>query len=489
MAQIQFNSAFQTNNAVLQENNLTTIGHQLDHATSYLFVGLPVDAASFSGNNAIGVLYSYDATGNVIGEYKGEISRQYKLPGNQVEAFQFYVYPEKGGGNYNKLPSATILLDVGNEALTPNTDYKTSSDFKPANLDAFISKAPVIDPINIPTDATDNPLDPPGPLDQGWNPGGPDTTPDPTNGKVDVVDPPPSDKPINTNNSELPPKEVVDLNTGDGEKHTLDIKDPTTPDHKPPPNTTIDVSTDGGETWEEHKPGDEITTGEKDVLVVVDTHEKPNPDGQPTHDLELVVDSGTDKEVDTGITPVDPNAPPTPGGPDTTPDPAKGVIEVVPQKPANEGSPDTITQLNTNEGEKLTFEVDNKAPPGEKPTNLNNPDIFVSTDNGHTWGHVDPGKEITAGKDDVLVAVDISKNPDKGTGNTETFTLVVNPGKPNEVDIPVQIIDNGSGIITHQISEATTNYSGHDVLNAPRDSHTPLVGQIVYDDHGSVCIL
>ena len=82
MAQIQFYNAFQTNNAVLQENALTTAGHKFDNATSYLFVGLPAHAPSFAGNNAIGVLYSYDAAGQVIGEYTGEISRQYKLPGN-----------------------------------------------------------------------------------------------------------------------------------------------------------------------------------------------------------------------------------------------------------------------------------------------------------------------------------------------------------------------------------------------------------------------
>lgn len=484
MAEILFKSAYQTNNAALQENTLKTLGHPLDNAASYLFVGLPADVGSFSGNNAIGILYSYDAFGEVIAEYKGEISRQYKLPGNQVEAFQFYAYPEQGGKNYNKIASATFLLDVGSQALTPNTSYTTSSDFKPADLNPFISKAEIVVPNTIPVDATNNPLDPPTPLDEGWAPGGPDTTPDPVDGKVEFVPPSNPDKPSNTNGSELPEKEIIQINAGDGEKHTLDIRDPTTPDHKPQPFTDIYVSTDGGETWEEHKPGDEITTGEKDTLVVVDTHNNPKPETNPPHDLELVIDSATDKEVKTPISPLDASAP-LPGGPDTTPDPQKGVIEATPKDPTNAGSPDAIVQLNTPEGEKLTFEVENKAPPGGSPTNLHNPEIFVSTDNGHSWDHVDPGEEIQAGKDDVLVAIDISNNPDKGTGITEGFILVINPGKQNEIDIPVTIVDNGGGTISRPIDEKTVNYSGHDVPTAPRD--VPVVGLQPYDDHGSIC--
>lgn len=450
MPQIQFNTAFRTNDAVLQENSLKTTANVLDGAKTYLFSSNPPSAASFStsGNNVVGTLYSFDAAGNVISAYEGEISRQIKDKG-QVEAFQFYVYPSKDG-NLNSIPSETILLDVGSQPLIGGADYKTSSDFKPSSLNDFITKNPTVTP---PKDI--------------------DTTPDPTDGTVDVVPQRPGDE---------RPDEITQLNTKDGDKVVIDVKDP---DGKPiPEDTKIFVSDDGGETWDEHKPGDEITAGKDDLLVVIDKPKDPGPHDFPAKEVILVVDPGTKDEIDISVKPVDDT--PIPGGPDTTPDPTDKPIDILPPEEFNSASPDAIVELNTKEGEKFKIDVVDKPPPGsDGTTGLDNTDIYYSTDNGKHWDEYTPGKEIVAGKDDVLVAVDITKEKYEGDGKPQKFELVATSEDGTKTSTFVEIVDDGKGTITKDITADTVNYSGANVTDAPKANG--LAVQYLYDDHGSVC--
>lgn len=350
MAQIQFNSVYRTNDTYLQGNTLKTTASALDGAATYLFVGTPPDAPSFSGNNAIGTLYSFDASGKVIGEYYGEISRQFKLSGNNIEAFQFYKYPGNSS-SYNTTASETFLLDVGSQALTGNTTYTTSSDFKPTNLNAFITANPTVDPTPNPT---------------------PTPTPDPT----------------------------------------------------------------------------------------------PDPTPEPT-----------------------PDPPPTPGGPDTTPDPTDGKIIVTPEyEKYNEGSPNVVFELNTEKDEIIIIDVKDEATPGKNPTdNLDQANIFYSTDGGEKWNKYTDGQEISASEKDVLVAVDITKEQDNTAGTTEQFALYINEGKPDQVVSYATIVDNGQGAITQKIDANTVNYTGADNASASRDLELALFNVQTVNDHGVEC--
>lgn len=151
MSSLLFTLAYLGSPTTLEGNVVTAIKLlNAPQAVRYVFVGNPPEATSFSGtsgNNVIGTLFALASDGSTVASYEGEISRQVKDKGI-VEAFQMYVYP-KGTTDYNRIESTTLLLDVDGQLgpISIGTPIKTSSDFKPDNLNAL---PPYVPPTNPP---------------------------------------------------------------------------------------------------------------------------------------------------------------------------------------------------------------------------------------------------------------------------------------------------------------------------------------------------
>ena len=446
MPQMQFSYAYRTNDAVIQQNRLSTLPDLLDGAVTYLFASNPPDAGAFatSGNNVIGILYSFDASGAVLGAYEGAISRQIKENG-RVEAFQFYGFPSDSA-DFNRTPSLTVLLDVGGKSLSGGVTYGTSSDFKPSSLTPFITANPTVSP---PQDT--------------------DLTPDPDDGTVDLVPQQPGDD---------APDEITQVNAGEGEILTFEVRDPDgTPVDE---EIEVFVSDDGGETWTEYTPGDEIVAGEEDVLIAVGQPDDPGSD-----DVVLIINPGEEDEIETIVDTI--GETPIPGGPDTTPDPIGAPIEILEPEDFNAASPDAVIILNTAEGETFVIDISDQAAPGsESTTGLDDASVLYSTDGGQQWREYMIGDEITAGQNDVLVAVNIQNEKYEGNGRPQQFQLTAVSDNGDIATAFVRIVDDGAGVVTADITKDTVDYAGANIVDAPRENGLPQ--QYVYDGHGAICV-
>lgn len=145
----------------------------------------------------------------------------------------------------------------------------------------------------------------------------------------------------------------------------------------------------------------------------------------------------------------------------------------------NENSPRAVFTMNVTPGLELTLDVVNAAQSGKSPTggnegkpndSLDNAPIYYSLDGGATW-HLYTGP-IIAGNVPVLVAVDITNERDDVYEGEEQLKLVVTSG-----DLTAEgyssIFDNGTGTVTKEITEQTTNDTGANDPTVIKDDDSP----------------
>ena len=137
-----------TPSTALLEQNSITLGAALTDGsgaaiTRTLFVSDPESAATYSGNNVRGWLYTIDSTNHVVQRFYGEMSRQQKI-GSTTVGLQFYVYNDPTQPGITNQAAQTLLVDVkGADAFVPATGQvqATSSDPIAAALNAMLPKA------------------------------------------------------------------------------------------------------------------------------------------------------------------------------------------------------------------------------------------------------------------------------------------------------------------------------------------------------------
>ncbi len=145
----------------------------------------------------------------------------------------------------------------------------------------------------------------------------------------------------------------------------------------------------------------------------------------------------------------------------------------------NENSPRAVFTVTANSGQVLTLDVQNAAQPGKAPTgdnegkandSLDTADIYYSLDGGTTWQlYTGP---ITAGNVPVLVAVDITNERDDVYEGEEQLKLVVTSGGQSASGFS-SIFDDGTGVVTNEITEDTQNDTGANDPSVTKDDDRP----------------
>ncbi len=145
----------------------------------------------------------------------------------------------------------------------------------------------------------------------------------------------------------------------------------------------------------------------------------------------------------------------------------------------NENSPRAVFTVNANPGQVLALDVQNAAQPGKLPTgdsegnandSLDTAYVYYSLNGGATWQlYTGP---ITAGNVPVLVAVDITNERDEVYEAEEQLNLVVTSGGLS-VSGYSSIFDDGTGTITRNITEQTTNDTGANDPNVVKTDDRP----------------
>ena len=151
----------------------------------------------------------------------------------------------------------------------------------------------------------------------------------------------------------------------------------------------------------------------------------------------------------------------------------------------NENSPRAVFTVNATPGQLLTLDVLDAADTGKAPTghnegkpndSLDTAPIYYSLDGGATW-HLYNGTPITAGSVPVLVAVDITNERDDVYEGEEQFKLVVTSGS-NSASAFGTIVDDGSGTVTKEITDQTTNDVGANDPTVTKDDDRPKVAAL-----------
>ncbi len=145
----------------------------------------------------------------------------------------------------------------------------------------------------------------------------------------------------------------------------------------------------------------------------------------------------------------------------------------------NENSPRAVFTVNASAGQVLTLDVQNAAQPGKAPTgdnegkpndSLDTAPIYYSLDGGATWQLYNG--PITAGNVPVLVAVDISNERDNVYEGEEQLKLVVTSGGQSASGFS-SIFDDGTGTVTANITQQTTNNAGANDPAVVKDDDRP----------------
>lgn len=117
----------------------------------------------------------------------------------------------------------------------------------------------------------------------------------------------------------------------------------------------------------------------------------------------------------------------------------------------NEGSPRAVFEVEAHAGQLLTLAVEDVQTDG-----LSSALVYYSIDGGANWVRYN-GTPFVAGPVHVLVAVDITGEADAPYEVSEEFRLVVNKNQTTQASASAFIVDDGTGNIAPEITEASDN--------------------------------
>ncbi len=154
----------------------------------------------------------------------------------------------------------------------------------------------------------------------------------------------------------------------------------------------------------------------------------------------------------------------------------------------NEKSPRAIFIVDATKGLVLEFETEDASNPENEPplkptTNMALAQMYYSTNGGQTWQKYErptqkraddeqqaiQASQVTAGDVPVLVAVDITAERDGIFEGKEEFKFYARTLGTLIGAGYATISDDGTGIITGEIDENTTNYDGSNLVDVERD--------------------
>ncbi len=261
----------------------------------------------------------------------------------------------------------------------------------------------------------------------------------------------------------------------------------------------IHYSIDGGKTWVLYTGP--FQAGTLDVLVAVDVANETDDVYEGEEQFKLIVNEGQatessgysslfDDGTGTVTQPINDKTKDYAGTDNGEPKDDDRPIEVVGGN-FNENSGSAVFTVNANPGQWLTLNVVDQASGAKAPTgdnegkaddSLDLAPIHYSIDGGKTWVlYTGP---FQAGTLDVLVAVDVANEIDDVYEGEEQFKLIVNEGQATESSGYASLFDDGTGTVTNQISDKTTDYAGAD-NGQPKDDDRPVRVNDIQVNEGS----